>query len=156
MGKDYTAYTLGVISIMAALAVFIVPNPWALPAFIVACITLVILVTRTILDICKAKFKARVDRYIAEGQDIVEKFADTTISTADYLVLERTWSKKVSEDIRCHKGQLQMERFLAKATTREFESRQSVGDIELQEVRSLADQIVATRLRQLQELWKRL
>ncbi len=102
-----------------------------------------------------ADFKTRITDYIAEGQHLMEEYGGITIGTPDYIVQEITWSKKVSEDIRCHKGQVEMNLFLAEATTRVFESKLAGSD-SLQEARDYADRIVATRLRQLEELRGRL
>ena len=100
-------------------------------------------------------FEKRVGNYIVEGNHILEKYGFDTPGTIDYIVWVRTWSKKVSEDIRRHKGQAEMELFLVEATTRIFESKLADSN-HTQEARMYASYIVGTQLRQLMELRNRL
>jgi len=104
---------------------------------------------RRIID--RDNFKRRVTDYIAEGQRIFETNSNLTLSTEDYIALVRNWSKKVSEDIRLHKGQAEMESFLAQASTREYDD--ATDDSRR---RNCATKIVGTRKYQLLLLRERL
>ncbi|MFC1953145.1 hypothetical protein ACFLWR_03340 [Chloroflexota bacterium] len=101
-------------------------------------------------------FKDRVDSYIAEGQRIVMDKDNPNICTMQYITLGRDWSNKVSEDIRKHKGQAEMEGFLAKGTTEECEHRIEESGVQDKYRREAVAKIVSTQKTQLELLRKRL
>ncbi len=147
LGVAATLFITGVLNNSPVLSFSAIP-------FLILCLLCAFESARRI--IARDNFKSRITDYIAEGQRIFTNNSILTISTTDYITLVKNWSKKVSEDIKCHKGQAETESFLAEASTREYYRLIDDNAIEEHIRRSKAAQIVGTQKYQLILLRERL
>ncbi|MFH1169762.1 MAG: hypothetical protein V1691_03600, partial [Chloroflexota bacterium] len=105
--RSSSLYWIDIGAAIIAVSVLILltfPNPWALPAFIVATITLVIVVIRAMLDFRMEKFKKRLAQYITDGE-VLRRNRMVYETSDEFEKVANDWVNKVALDIRKHRGQ---------------------------------------------------
>ncbi len=139
-----------IIAVSVLILLTMSPNPWALPAFIVATITLGIVVIRAVLDFRKEKFKKRIAQHITEGIVLRRNMA-SYVSSVEYDKIANDWVNKVVSDIRKHRGQSEADQFLA-----EYPKKQKVSMESEDTQRDRIQNILSSRIDWLEWLQMRL
>ncbi len=103
------------------------PNPGALPAFIVATITLVIVVV-AVLAFRMEKFKKRIAQHIVDGILLLRNRMPHATSD-EYWRVANDWVNKVASDIRKHRGQSEANNFLIEWRTKQSDSMDRIQDM---------------------------